>query len=350
MANTSLIHVSDRELLERTKRAAADERAATVELIELLGEVDSRRLYLPEGFSSLFSYCTQVLRFSENEAYHRIAAARAARSFPEILDRLREGTLTLTSITLLRPHMTPANAGSLIADATGKSKREVERQMAVIAPKPDVKTMVRRLPEPKTASGAGRETLGPAREQADRFAPAPEQPPPPGPPRSMSAPLSSDRFLLRVTLNSDAHAKLVRAQDLLRHSVPNGDPAAVIDRALTVLVEDLERRRIANVKRPRQAPQRSSAAEMSSRYVPASVRREVWRRDAGRCAFVGVHGRCTETGRLEIHHLEPFARGGASTVANLELRCRAHNQYESTLLFGEEWRERTNRPTGPGPS
>jgi hypothetical protein len=68
--------------------------------------------------------------------------------------------------------------------------------------------------------------------------------------------------------------------------------------------------------------------------VPAAVRRDVWVRDEGRCAFVGTHGRCHERSFLEFHHVEPFADGGATTAGNLQLRCRAHNAYEAMLYFG----------------
>jgi 5-methylcytosine-specific restriction endonuclease McrA len=71
-----------------------------------------------------------------------------------------------------------------------------------------------------------------------------------------------------------------------------------------------------------------------SRHIPAAVRREVWRRDAGRCAFTGPAGRCGETGFLEFHHVQPYVDDGPATVENIELRCRAHNQYEAELLFG----------------
>ena len=52
---------------------------ATARLVAALGELDARRLYLGEGYSSLFTYCTQVMRLSEHAAYGRIEAARAAR-------------------------------------------------------------------------------------------------------------------------------------------------------------------------------------------------------------------------------------------------------------------------------
>lgn len=74
---------------------------------------------------------------------------------------------------------------------------------------------------------------------------------------------------------------------------------------------------------------------MSTRRVPAAVRRSVWQRDGGRCAFVGAEGRCTETGCLEFHHLQPSADHGPTTIENLSLRCRAHNLHESQLWSGE---------------
>ena len=59
-----------------------------------------------QGFSSLFTYCTQALHLSEHAAYSRIEAARAARRFPIILDLLADGAVNLTTICLLGPHLT----------------------------------------------------------------------------------------------------------------------------------------------------------------------------------------------------------------------------------------------------
>jgi len=135
---------------------------------------------------------------------------------------------------------------------------------------------------------------------------------------------------VQFTISRETHDKLRCAQDLLRHSIPTGDPAVIFDRALTLLIEDLEKRRFAASARPR-APQSSPR---SSRHIPAAVRREVWARDEGRCAFVGTNGRCVERGFLEFHHVVPFALGGETTTENLQLRCRAHNAYEAELYFG----------------
>src|SRR5436190_18066209 len=106
---TSYVELSNPQLIAETIRAAGGERESTTVLIGLLVELDARRLYLKEGFSSLFMYCTRVLRLSEHAAYHRIEAARAARQFPIILQMLADGTVTLTTVALLRPHLTVDN-------------------------------------------------------------------------------------------------------------------------------------------------------------------------------------------------------------------------------------------------
>jgi hypothetical protein len=129
--------LSDEDLLCEVTRLAADERHATARLIASLTALDARRLYLTEGFSSLFEYCTDALRLSEHAAYDRITAARAARRFPVILDRLADGSVTLTIVRLLAPHLTDANHATLLAEAAHCSKRDVEHIVARLHPQPD---------------------------------------------------------------------------------------------------------------------------------------------------------------------------------------------------------------------
>lgn len=326
-------HLSDRELLDATARVAAAERRTTVELLTLLAEVDARRLYLGEGCSSPFTYCTQVLHLSEHAAYHRIEGARAARQFPIALDLLAEGSLTLTTLALLRPHLTAANHAGVLEAARHKTKHEVEHQVACLAPRPDVKPLVRKVAASVRAQAIDQSLVKTAPAElrsADTADPTHT------PPRAELAPLAETRYLLKVTISAETHAKLRRAQDLLRHSIPNGDPAAIIDRALTVLVDQLERTKMAKLRRPESSrPARGRVHRRAdSRYIPADVKRAVWARDEGRCAFEGPHGRCRETGHLEFHHVIPFADGGGTDLANLALRCRAHNAFEGEQRFG----------------
>lgn len=332
----SLTHLTDGELLSQVKMLAGCEVEATAQLIASLGELDVRKLYLGQGFSSLFTYCTQHLRLSEHAAYGRIEAARAARKWPGVLEMLADRSITLTTICLLANHLTDDNHLAVLGAAKHRTRREVEQQVAALRPLPPVPSTIRRLPLP---NGSHQRPLGAA-------APTPALPvvpetnsastldatslPTTSTCRPVVAPLSPERFKVQVTISRETHDKLRRVQDLLRHVMPDGDPAEIFDRALTVLLADLQKRKLALTDHPR-SDRRSAPG---SRHVPATVRREVWRRDGGRCAFVGAAGRCTERGFLEFHHVIPFADGGETTTENLQLRCRAHNAYEAAGLFG----------------
>ena len=330
---STVASLSDDALLAHVTTLAARERQATADLIAALAELDGRRLYLGAGCSSLFTYCTQVLHLSEHAAYGRIEAARLARRIPGVIGRLAEGSLTLTAVCLLGPVLTAANAAELLEAARHKSKREVEHLVAQARPLPAVAATVRKLPQPvSVTSTVPTETL-PLDPGPVFAAPAPGPVPSTAPISMRPAtvrPLAPEAYKVQFTLSATGYQTLRRAQDLLRHCIPNGDVSAVMERALTLLVEDLEEKKLAAADRPRV----SRPAASSSRRIPAAVRREVWRRDGRQCAFVGTHGRCSERGFLELHHVVPFADGGQASVDNVQLRCRAHNQHEAALWFG----------------
>jgi hypothetical protein len=340
MRTTAPDLLSDRELLDETARIVDRERRTTAGLLALLAELDARRLYLGEGYSSLFVYCTHALHLSEPAAYSRITAARAARRFPVILALLADGAVTLTTISLLAAHLTDENHEALLEAARHKSKREIERLVAALDPQPDMPASVRKLPVRGDAGGR------PAPDKAAAMAAcgatsmligAPLELRPVASPtsgRPLVAPLSPTRYLIKVTVCDGTHHKFERARALLRHVIPKGDPAEILDRALTLLVADLERTRLAATPRPR-AIRPAAPNPSRSRHVRAAVKRAVWARDGGQCAFIGPRGRCAETGLLELHHRVPYADGGTTSVDNLQLRCRSHNVFEAARWSGE---------------
>jgi hypothetical protein len=262
------------------------------------------------------------------------------RSFAQLSDEALlavtmelDGSLTLTAVRLLSAHLTGNNNRALLDSACHRSKRDIEHMVAALAPKPPVPSSVRKLPvadssRPVASPVAGPSASHPATEEAAVLTPQVRLAPPP---RPMTIPLAPDRYKVQITVNRETYDKLRRVQDLLRHSVPDGDPAVVFDRALTLLLEDLERRKCAATSRPRAV----AGGRAGSRHIPAEVRRSVWTRDGARCAFMGTAGRCAETGFLEFHHVVPYAEGGPSTADNIQLRCAAHNAYEATEYFAD---------------
>lgn len=394
-----LRRVDDRDLVERLLRSVARERGSSALVLAHLGELEERQIHLSAGYASLFVYCTLVLHYSEHAAYNRIVAARASRRFPLLFRAVAEGAVHLTAVRLLAPLFTEENHVDLIELARHRTRREVEELVVRLRPRPAAIQLVRRLPEVKTQEGSrlddgvgsthgsgatcewapatratavtdttdatdvtnatdacdAADAFGPCNSDTgvvargydgcgiERIADAIESNGRSrltkfdshpltrlGPPNRTS-PLAPGLYRVQFTASDGIHARLRRAQDLLRHQIPNGDIASILDLALRLLIERIEARRLGRGARPA----RDRSAPARSRYIPLPLRRQIWLRDGGRCAFASEAGvRCSATALLEFHHLRAFALGGVHSPANLELRCRAHNQYEADRIFG----------------
>jgi hypothetical protein len=556
--------VTNHELITGLRRLVRADEALTAQLLVHLGEMDARGLYREYACTSMFAYCVERLCMSEDQTYLRIQAAWLGRQFPLILQRLAQGALHLTAIKLLARHLTPDNHEQLLEQARGKSKREVELLVAEIAPKPDVASRMRKLPERNspqaqrptaqiapscvetkqlpvalefsspvdamptppadakhtlsvdamptppadakhtlsvdamptppadakhtlsvdamptpsadakhtlsvdampTPSADGTQALSvdamptPSADGTQALSAATKQTlsPPSGvgdPSRVQFAleaprlrgsckPLSPGRYKVEFTAGQVLHDKLKQLQDLLRHQVPAGDLATLVERAVDLLIDHSMKQRFAQTRTVKSrtakshtakshtakshtaerhaakphtakphtakphapklhiaephtakphtakssmpavasastsAAARSSASAAtgasfgisgrgattstaeswrvasargrSSRYIPRAVVREVYQRDAGQCTFVSAEGkRCSARGFLELHHHDPYARGGEATVENLRLVCRSHNALFAEREFGRSFmrskRKQTREP------
>ena len=345
--------LSNADLLARLPQLAANERTATAELVAHLVVLAMRPdLYAREGYGSLFGYCTGALRLSEDAACSRIAAVHACRRFPQILDLLAAGTLTLTAVRRVGAHLTAENCEAVLVRASNKPRSEIDALVAELAPQPDVAPSVRKLPvrapvlvetppllAPLSAAGS---TSSTAPLGAADIPPAIAADAAPSTRRPQVQQFAPERYRVQFTMGPDGREKLRRLQALLRREIPAGDVGVIFERALDLLLEKVEKAKLGKGIRPRkQEAIRSEtdkpdwAVVRADRYIPNEVKRVVWERDGGQCAFVSAGGqRCSETSYLEFHHLIPFALGGPATVANIALRCRRHNQYEARLVFG----------------
>ena len=370
--------LTDEALIARIGNLAASTRETTADLIAHLVVLEDRNLHLACGFKSLYGYCRRILHCSESGAYDRMRTAHAARRFPVVLRLLASGAMELTGVRLLSPYLRNEDHLALLGGALGKSTRDIRALLARWFPRPDVVASVRRLPNRGAARGdrarvaaAAEPTaaqLGPGKPTAAKptsAAPVPETPAParadgspcastagPASPRTVEPtpqppvlpapphrpapthpePLAPSRYAFRFTGDEETAELLREARELLSHAIPNGDMAAIFKRGLKLVVAEARKARFAATGRPRPRPSREIASD--SRTIPAEVQRVVWERDGGRCAFVGRDGRqCEERHFLEYHHVAPWITGGPPTVANVQLRCRAHNQYEAKVYF-----------------
>jgi 5-methylcytosine-specific restriction endonuclease McrA len=332
----------DDELLRRLSRLLSESRRVEWQLVAHIGEVDARMLYARAACDSMFVYCTEVLHLSGQEAYLRITAARAAREHPVLLAMLADGRLHLSGIAKLAPHLNAANGGKLLERAVHKTKRQIEVLLAEWAPRPDVPTSVRKLPErslavptivlaspapPQAGPVAVRDQLGPDR--------VPPPAPPAAPPaRAVVEPIAPARYKVQFTATAALCEKLDRLKELMRTAVPDGDLARILEIAVGEALERREARRFAKTSKPRKTMADVDTTS-SSRYLPAPVRRAVHARDDGRCRYVDASGRrCGSRRQLEFHHVRPWALGGDRSTGNLHLLCRTHNASMAAHDYG----------------
>jgi len=350
-----------------------------------LAELDERQLFLDLGFASLFEYCVESLGLCESTAGRHIAAARVCRNHPEVFALVASGALHASALSLLRKHLSPENAGVLFELCAHRSARKVEELLAARFPRPDVRDLVRRLtrfaiPEGVPAQAGlaldverASETI--PTEAPPREATAPQQTafvesrarepstalgalgaaaeaPKPG----RLEPLSADRYGVHFTADGEFRELLERVRGLAGHRLPSGDLMTLLKRGLEAYERELTEERFALGRKPRRsrgvahapsAPSASSApseAELSAsdpnpnpkRHCPAAVARAVFLRDGQQCSYVSPNGRrCSARRCLELDHVEPWAVGGESTIENLRLRCRAHNQRYARQYFGK---------------
>jgi 5-methylcytosine-specific restriction endonuclease McrA len=324
----SLQHIQEQQLLRDFSDLVDQDRRDTATLLAYIAEIDRRKLYLEHAFPSMFAFCTERFHMSEAVAARRIRAGRATRRFPCILGMVARGELHLSGLHQLAAHLTEDNHKEVLQRAKHRSMREIEKLIAEISPKPDVPSSIRTLPFRKVESRLPIETAPQSPSTPQPSSPAPV------PARSSSrpVPLAPRRYKLQVTIGQETRDKLSELQALLSHQIPDGDPARILDQALDALLTATKKRKAAVTEKPRPTRKKS---ETKTRAIPARTRREVFERDEGRCTFVDVEGRtCASTWQVEFHHRIPYASGGTHDTDNIELRCRAHNQYEADLEFG----------------
>ena len=331
MDGMELSRLTDDALFGRVESLVRTERFSMVDLLVHLGELDSRPACQNKGYSSVFAYLTRHFGYAECDAMRRVRAARAARKYPSILRMLANGELHLVGVAMIQPLLTPENHEGLIRKAARRTTREIERMVADMSPAAAVpRDSIRALPPPPAAPLPEPKSLAcdlaPQSPVAQprvflEFDSSRASPPPS---------IQERKVVFTFAANEEVRAWFDAARDLLRHRFPSGAMEEVIGEAL---------RRLVAQELPGKSTRRRKTARdaRKCRRIPKHVEVEVWRRDGGRCAFVGAAGtRCGETAWLELDHVVPWAMGGRSDdPANVRLLCRAHNQSEARRVFGK---------------
>lgn len=303
-------YLSDLDLEVTLKNSVTTENKLKIEILHLLAEVERRRIY-SKDHPSLFEYCVRVLKYSGSAAQRRIDSMRAMRLIPEIEEKIMTGELNLSSISqaqsFFRQESKAGNSYSVaqkkdvLEKLENKSSRECIKELIQISPQS--------IPQEKRRE------------------------------------LTPEKTELKVILNKDLIENLDKIKNLLSHSNPNMTDQELIEYMAKVVltkidpVEKAKRIQTRKVKNNASATPKTKGSVLmpapavkpkNPRYVPSSLKMEVYIRDKGKC----THPHCNSRKFLECDHIKPIALGGTTTLKNLRLLCRAHNQRAAINQFG----------------
>ncbi|TVQ81198.1 MAG: HNH endonuclease [Bradymonadales bacterium] len=302
--------LASKDLLLYTQKLAASERKIYAAVIEALEEIERRKLYLAKGYSSLFIFCTEVLKYSAGAAQRRIESMRLIKNFPraqktEVKTKLQRGSLSLSHLSQVSkalrslPPQSCHEKMKLLSRVENTTQRECERKL-----------MEAGVPEIKK--------------------------------REDFRVVSESSYRLSVTVDEETKELLEKFMGLTAHQNPWASREKALKIALKLALREVERRKF-GVSGKKKTPEVTTATEAvspeerkevriqpkgkRSRHIPKSVRAVVWERDGGACVFVEPRtGRqCGSGFGLEWDHVQEFSRGGESSATNLRLLCRQHN-------------------------
>ncbi len=371
-----------RALTENLASLLRREHGALTEFLVALADFDRRRAWVELGHTSLFYFLRRELRLSSAAAQYRKVAAELIQEIPGIVEPLRRGDLCLTSIIEAARVVTPENWETLLPRFYGLSRREAMEVVAELQPHPipPLRTVVTPVRSAQAARIDARAQQALAREDAGEpraisetgaspnkislivtspgevriTAPPPSVtlPMPPMPPPGRLElepltvePLTGDLSRLHVTVSKGFLRKLEEVSDALSHAMPGATEAELLEAGLDMLLAQAAKRR-GVVQKPQKTPRPSNGD-----HIPAHVRREVWKRDGGRCQWpVSSGGICGSTRHLELDHVHPRSLGGASSTDNLRVLCSSHNDLAARLALGDDAMDRYTRGLGRAPA
>lgn len=281
-------NLSDAELISRSELAVARERQLLIEVLNLLREIERRKLYCSLGYSSLFDYAVKHLKYSEDQAFRRIRSMRMLRDLPELTKQVESGAIGLTHMTMAQTlfrNEKIVDRGARIQvfkKLANKSTREAEKVVLSLS---------------SVATVGAKDSIRAVNES---------------------------EIEIRFSADESLALKISQLKGLLAHKYPNISLAELFSKLC-----DLGLNEWSPARPPHRQIRKLPAAPKVKRHIPAATRRPVWARDRGRCR------NCGSWYSLEVDHVRPFVLGGSSTdPGNLRLLCRACNLRKAICDFG----------------
>jgi hypothetical protein len=331
--------MSEKSALELDQELAQEltlERGHTIRTIFLVAEIVRRETFVELGYSSIWDYLRRVHTQTDTMIHYRTKCAEAVSRFPQVVEPLRTGRLCMTTLAKLMEIMNESNCEALLAEALGKSKRDVERMIAKEKPREIPKDVTRPIATFPGKSMCETAPCAPQPEQSSFV-------------RAYEEPVQTERLtetFSRKHMNVDQEY-----EDLLRelraelsHKMPGAADFEILKECMRVNLKQLRKNK-GIVDKPR-ATKVGKAGKISD-----SIKRIVGKRDGGKCQWRSEDGGiCGSTHRVQFHHVQDRGKGGEGTPENIIQLCQKHNLLAAEIAWGEEHIDRfRKRPRDQAP-
>ena len=276
-------------------------KRASGRLLQDVIRADQKRVYLEEGYSSLFSFMTRHYGLSEAITNDFIRVGRLAQEIPEVATAVEHQKASVHKLRKLAPVMTKENASEWIQKARTQSTRELEKEVAELRPEDTRKSFMKPL-----GKGNHRISVDTGEEVSQKLERVMEIT---GKPLAETLETMMDFYLKH-------HCPLKKAKQVAqKKTVKSVEEASVTRQAEETILAQV-------VKPAQEAP---VTGQIQRKPIPAEVKHAVNLRDQGQCTFHFKRKRCEGKRFLHIHHRIPVSKGGKNTMENLMTLCFRHH-------------------------
>ncbi|UYL08533.1 HNH endonuclease [Bdellovibrio sp. SKB1291214] len=345
-----LTQVANAEILNRVEKLARTERKITHLILWHLVEVESRRLYLELGYTSLFKYMTGHLNYSEDAAYRRVQAARLLKKVPQVDKLIESGDLNLTQMThvqkCLNKELEQGNCISVekteevLALVQNKTSFETKKILAVEFNQP-IRAHEVILPQKDesvrmeiTFSSEQMEGLEHAKELLSHVLPNPTW-------ADLISYLAETQIQKRR--GKSRNTDFIEKNEIAEYSIRETRAVGEVETNDEVVIEveaNTAGASVESVGKVEGANAKTVVADKvivkgagARRAIKITTRRKLLANSMGQCEFVHDNfGRCTSKFQLQVDHKIPLAFGGTNDFSNLRILCGVHNRAEAQRL------------------
>ncbi|MCB0384209.1 MAG: HNH endonuclease [Bdellovibrionales bacterium] len=371
-----------RTIHQQALQASTKYKAAEIDLINILDQVEQNRVHLRYGYNSLFQYGVKGLGLSESVTYSLIAVTRKSREVPELKEEIKNGQLTVSKAKRITSVINQENKEQWLELAKNSTQAKVEREVAKVNPQEarrgkmhyvhaqnEIQEKVAIKQEPNRVRvqlqvGISEKLMIKMRRAQDLVSQKSQRP------ANLEETLAAmvELFLEKQDPVEKAKRQLIRGR--LSEEKQGGEKKSLdgnqaggkklcekADTSKTTVRRSQRTKAPGSqlVSRKAPGPQLSSrkAAEMGAsngkpetkkqyegksggesaitggkrKPLPAATKHRVMLKFSGQCSHVNHEGeRCRERKFLEIHHLKPVSHGGDNHLGNLTLLCSGHHQ------------------------